>query len=114
MESFSHPGVAYTTGCAMSATPWPPAISLVLAGLVFLGVLLSTPPGPVALIDIFRAPVDPRPLAASYAVGAAALLSLIVLLGVAVILTGAERVVRAVQARRTAGQGSTNGRVVHD
>jgi hypothetical protein len=56
-------------------------VSLLLAGVVFAGVLLSTPPGLVSLPDLVLGPArGARGAAEAYAVGAAASLSLLVLL----------------------------------
>jgi hypothetical protein len=55
-------------------------VSLLLAGLVFAGVLLGTPPGWVSLPDLVLGPArGARGAAEAYAVGAAASLSLLVL-----------------------------------
>jgi hypothetical protein len=56
-------------------------VSLILAAVVFAGVLLSTPPGLVSLPDLVLGPArGARGAAEAYAVGAAASLSLLVLL----------------------------------
>jgi hypothetical protein len=58
------------------APAWPPITALQAALAVFLGVLLATPPGLAAPFLLLFAPGDPRSLAAAYAAGAAASLSL--------------------------------------
>jgi hypothetical protein len=58
------------------APAWPPIVALLAAVAVFLGVLLTTPPGLAAPFLLLFTPSDPRSLAASYAAGAAASLSL--------------------------------------
>ena len=56
-------------------------ICLLAAGLVFLAVLLSTPPGLVSLPDLMLGPArGARGAAEAYAVGAAASLALLTLL----------------------------------
>jgi hypothetical protein len=58
----------------------PVVVCLLLAGLVFAGVLLSTPPGLVSLPDLVLGPArGARGAAEAYAVGAAASLALAVL-----------------------------------
>jgi hypothetical protein len=55
-------------------------VCLVAAGAVFVGVLLSTPPGLVSLPDLVLGPArGARGAAEAYAVGAAASLSLLTL-----------------------------------
>jgi hypothetical protein len=59
----------------------PLVVCLVAAGVVFCGVLLSTPPGLVSLPDLMLGPArGARGAAEAYAVGAAAALSLLSLL----------------------------------
>ena len=59
----------------------PLVVCLLAAGLVFVGVLLDTPPGLVSLPDLVLGPArGARGAAEAYAVGAAASLSLLVLL----------------------------------
>ena len=56
-------------------------VCLLTAGVVFIGVLLSTPPGLVSLPDLVLGPArGARGAAEAYAVGAAASLSLLTLL----------------------------------
>jgi hypothetical protein len=59
---------------------WPVIAILVVAGLVFAAVLLTTPPGFVSLSDLVLGPARGiRGAAEAYAVGAAASLSLLTL-----------------------------------
>jgi hypothetical protein len=70
-------------------------VCLVAAGLVFGGVLLSTPPGLVSLPDLLLGPArGARGAAEAYAVGAAASLSLLTLVGVAAVVALSKLVAR--------------------
>ena len=84
-----------TTGDEQPRTPrpgWPALLALLVALLVFCAVLLVTPPGFVAFVDLLIGPArGPRGLAAAYAVGAAASLALVSLLVVAALLSVLER-----------------------
>ena len=74
---------------------WPALLAVLIAALVFAGVLLVTPPGFAAFVDLLIGPArGARGLAAAYALGAAASLALVSLLLVALLLTVVERVRR--------------------
>jgi hypothetical protein len=80
------------------APAWPPVVALLAALAVFLGVLLTTPPGLAAPLLLLFAPGDPRGLAAAYAAGAAASLSLGTLLVLAPTLAIVDLAVRWARA----------------
>jgi hypothetical protein len=80
------------------APAWPPIAALLAALAVLLGVLLATPPGLAAPFVLLLGPADPRSLAASYAAGAAAALSLATLLLLAPTLALVDLAVRWVRA----------------
>jgi hypothetical protein len=70
----------------MFVSPWSWIVPLLGAALVFVAVLLTTPPGFGAISNVvFFAPRGPTADAAAYALGAAASLALatLVILGVA-------------------------------
>ena len=74
---------------------WPALVALLVAALVFAGVLLVTPPGFAAFVDLLIGPArGARGLAAAYALGAAASLALVSLLAVALLLTVVDRLRR--------------------
>jgi hypothetical protein len=72
---------------------WTILLALVVAVAVFAGVLLVTPPGLAAIVDVLVGPTrGTRAMASAYAVGAAASLGLLTLLVVAGGLHLADRV----------------------
>ena len=74
---------------------WSWIVPLVACAAVFSGVLMTTPPGFAALGDtLFGAPRGVAADAAAYALGAAASLALVALLGVAVACAGCELALR--------------------
>jgi hypothetical protein len=81
------------------APAWPPMFALLSAVAVFVGVLLTTPPGLVAPFMLLLAPGDPRSLAAAYATGAAASLSLVTLVVLAPTLALVGAALRWARAR---------------
>jgi hypothetical protein len=70
----------------MFASPWSWLVPLVGAGAVFSAVLLTTPPGFLALAQVVVGPpTGQNPDAAAYALGAAASLALVALVCLAAI-----------------------------
>ena len=68
---------------------WTWLVPLIGAAAVFTGVLLATPPGFRAISDVvLGSPRGPLADAAAYALGAAASLALVVLIGLAVVCYG--------------------------
>jgi hypothetical protein len=64
-----------------------PLVAVAAGAVVFVLVLLSTPPGLVAIPDAVRFPPnDPRSLSAAYTAGAAASLAIVTMLVVGLVL----------------------------
>jgi hypothetical protein len=79
----------------MFVSPWSWIVPLVCAALVFVGVLLSTPPGFGAFSSVlFFAPRGPSSDAAAYALGSAASLALLTLVILAIVCGGVDLAVR--------------------
>jgi len=68
-------------------SPWPPIVAILASLGVFVGVLLVTPPGLVAVPTLVLGSArGVQAQAAAYAAGAAAALALVTLLGLALLL----------------------------
>jgi hypothetical protein len=84
----------------MFASPWSWIVPLVGGALVFVGVLLTTPPGFGALPNIvFFAPRGPAADAAAYALGAAASLALLALVVLGIACRGLDLALRKILRR---------------
>jgi hypothetical protein len=79
----------------MFCAAWSWIVPLVGAGAVFCSVLLTTPPGFKAITDVVvGSPRGPGADAGAYALGAAATLALVALIGLAAACLGLELAVR--------------------
>jgi hypothetical protein len=84
----------------MFVSPWSWIVPLVGAALVFIGILLSTPPGFGAFSSVlFFAPRGPSSDAAAYALGSAASLALVALVMLSIMCGALDLVLRKVFRR---------------